>query len=281
MIEIEGKEYEGERPLYNLNNAVLNNVIFNEGESPLKECSDLKISNTTFKWKYPMWYSKNIYCENIKLIEVARSGIWYTKNITIKDSDILVPKTFRRCDTVNLLNVNLPEAMETFWNCKNINIKNVKSKGTYFGMNSENIFVENFDHNGDYLFDGAKNIEVHNAKIISKDSFWNCENVVIYNSYIEGEYFGWNSKNIKLVNCTIDSNQGLCYIDGLEMENCVLNNCNLSFELCSDIKASISSHINSVKNPKNGIIKANSIGEIIFDEKMVDKSKTIIEVENV
>ena len=110
----------------------------------------------------------------------------------------------------------------------------------------------------------------------SKDSFWNCENVVIYDSTIIGEYFGWNSKNLTLINCTIDSNQGLCYIEGLKMINCKLLNTNLCFELCKDIDAIINSNIISVKNPINGRIEANSIGEIILDENMIDPSKTKI-----
>ena len=144
-------------------------------------------------------------------------------------------------------------------------------------MNSHNIKINGFNHNGNYLLDGAKNVEIHNARIISKDAFWNCENVVVYDSTIIGEYLGWNSKNIKFVNCTIDSLQGMCYIDGIVMENCKLLNTNLSFEY-SKVDATIDSKIDSVKNPISGHIKAKGIGEIILDEDLIDPNKTKIEV---
>lgn len=274
-MEIKEEYLTGERALYNNHNLDIFDTTFDDGESPLKECSNINIYNSIFKWKYPLWYSENIYVENSSLIELARSGVWYTKNITFKDSTIAVPKTFRRSENITLINVSLPNAEETLWNCKGIKIENVSSCGKYFGMNSENIEIRNFTHSGDYLFDGAKNIKIYNAKIIAKDSFWNCENVEIHDSTIIGEYLGWNSKNIKFVNCTIDSLQGMCYMDGVVMENCKLLNTNLSFEF-SKVDAKINSNIISVKNPIEGTITANKIGEIILDEDLIDPTKTKI-----
>ncbi len=276
-MEIRQQYLTGERALYNTHNATIIDTTFDNGESPLKESSDLKIYNSIFKWKYPLWYSKNVYLKNTSLIELARSGIWYTTNITFEDSTIAVPKTFRRSKDITLKNTTLPVAEETFWMCEGINLENVSSNGNYFMMNSHNILINGFNHNGNYLLDGAKNVEIHNARIISKDAFWNCENVVVYDSTIIGEYLGWNSKNIKFVNCTIDSLQGMCYIDGIVMENCKLLNTNLSFEY-SKVDATIDSKIDSVKNPISGRIKAKGIGEIILDEDLIDPNKTKIEV---
>lgn len=276
-MEIRQQYLTGERALYNTHNATIIDTTFDNGESPLKESSDLKIYNSIFKWKYPLWYSKNIYLKNTSLIELARSGIWYTTNVTFEDSTIAVPKTFRRSKDITLKNTTLPQAEETFWMCEGINLENVSSNGNYFMMNSQNIKINGFNHNGNYLLDGAKNVEIHNARIISKDAFWNCENVVVYDSTIIGEYLGWNSKNIKFVNCTIDSLQGMCYMDGIVMENCKLLNTNLSFEY-SKVDATIDSKIDSVKNPISGRIKAKGIGEIILDEDLIDPNKTKIEV---
>ena len=276
-MEIRQQYLTGERALYNTHNATIIDTTFDNGESPLKESSDLKIYNSIFKWKYPLWYSKNVYLKNTSFIELARSGIWYTTNVTFEDSTIAVPKTFRRSKDITLKNTTLPVAEETFWMCEGINLENVSSNGNYFMMNSHNILINGFNHNGNYLLDGAKNVEIHNARIISKDAFWNCENVVVYDSTIIGEYLGWNSKNIKFVNCTIDSLQGMCYIDGIVMENCKLLNTNLSFEY-SKVDATIDSKIDSVKNPISGRIKAKGIGEIILDEDLIDPNKTKIEV---
>ena len=279
MIRVDEELKTGERAMYNTHDALITNTTFADGESPLKECSDLVLDNCIFKWKYPLWYCKNVKVKNTTWLDTARSGIWYTDNISIVDSLIEAPKQFRRSSNIELINCMIPNAEEFLWTCKGIKLTNIQAKGNYFCMNCENVKIDNFTLAGNYAFDGAKNIEIRNAKMNSKDSFWNCENVTIYDSTIIGEYLGWNSKNITLINCTIDSNQGMCYMDGIKMVNCKLLNTDLCFERCSDVDATIASSIISVKNPYNGKIKAKSIGEIILDEEIVDKTKTIIEVE--
>ncbi len=275
------KEYKqglfvGERAMYNTHNAKFVDCTFQDGESPLKESSELELDNCIFKWKYPLWYTKNVKVVNTTWLDTARSGLWYVDNIVVKNSFIEAPKQFRRSKNITIENTMIPNAEEFLWTCDNITLKNVQAQGNYFGMNSKNIKIDNFTLSGNYAFDGASNIEIHNARMNSKDSFWNCENVTIYDSTIIGEYLGWNSKNITLINCTIDSNQGMCYIDGIKMVNCKLLNTDLSFELCSNIDATINSKIDSVKNPISGRIEANKIDEIILDEKMIDPTKTKI-----
>ncbi len=277
--------FTGERALYNIHDTEIYDSTFADGESPLKECSNLKIFNTLFKWKYPIWYSNDIFVKNSVLLETARSGIWYTNKIELEDTMIEAPKTFRRSKNIKMTNCAMPNASETLWNCENIVIKNVSAKGDYLGFNSKNITIENFRLNGNYAFDGASNIKIKNAVMLSKDSFWNCENVVVENSTIVGEYLGWNSKNLTFINCTIDSEQGMCYIDNIKMINCKLLNTNLAFEFCSNIDVEIDSHIDSIKNPLSGTIKADSIGKIVKDDmvykgKKIDYTKTKIEVKN-
>ena len=275
MTKITGKKYVGERSLFMARDLVIEDTIFGEGESPLKESRDIKLYNSMFKWKYPLWYSKNITVKNCSWFEMARAGVWYTENISIEDSAIEAPKNFRRCKNLSLNNVSLSDARETLWNCEDVTLTNVTAKGTYFGMNMNNIKVDNLTLYGDYSFDGGKNIEVRNSKLLSKDAFWNCENVVVYDSFISGEYLGWNSKNLTFINCTIESLQGMCYIENLVMKDCKLLDTTLSFEY-STVDAEIKGHIDSVKNPISGSLTADSIGELIMEEDKVDVSKTKI-----
>ncbi len=100
-------------------------------------------------------------------------------------------------------------------------------------------------------------------------------NVTVENSFILGEYFGRNSVNITLVNCAAESLQGFCFIKGLTTKNCNLINTTLALEY-SDVDAEITSHIDSVKNPSSGIIRAKSIGELIMESDRIDPSKTTI-----
>lgn len=279
-MKVVKQEYlRGERALFKSNGIQIEDSIFADGESPLKESKNIKIKQSIFKWKYPLWYCQNVEVTNSTLLETARSGIWYTNNIHITDSIIEAPKTFRRATHVKLTNVDMPIALESFWNCKDIELNNVTARGDYYAMNSENITIHGLRVTGNYCFDGCKNVEVHDATLLSKDAFWNCENITVYNSTIIGEYLGWNSKNITFVNCTIESLQGLCYIENLKLVNCKLINTTLAFEY-STVEAEIISHIDSIMNPISGTIRAASIGETIMDLDKIDPTKTKIIVAN-
>lgn len=275
MSEIREQRLTGERALFHSQDLDIAYCIFADGESPLKESRDIRVTNSSFQWKYPFWYCKNITVKDSAFLEMARAGIWYGENISIRDSLYEAPKGFRRINGLKLHKVDIPHALETLWHCKNVELSDVSASGDYFGMNCENLRIENFRLSGNYCFDGCKNIEVHNAKLLSRDAFWNCENVVVYDSYINGEYLGWNSRNIKFVNCVIESLQGMCYMDHVVMENCKLLNTTLAFEY-STVEADIDSEIESVINPAGGKIACKDIHELILQEEEIDPSKTEI-----
>lgn len=278
--EINQQLLTGERALYGTHGAKISYCTFADGESPLKESSDLEIDTCLFRWKYPLWYTKNVVVKNSTLFDMARAGIWYVDNITVSDTVIEAPKNFRRVRGMKLYHVDLPNAAETMWNCSDIEMEHVTARGDYFAMNSKNIVARDFTLVGNYSFDGGSNIEIHNSRMLSKDSFWNAENVTVYDSFISGEYLGWNSKNITLINCTIESLQGMCYIDNLVMKNCRLINTTLAFEY-SQADVEIVGQVDSVFNPKGGIIRADRIGELIMDGSRVKIDQTKIEAEEI
>lgn len=270
--------FTGERALFHSSMLDIRDSVFCDGESPLKESSDIEISSSIFKWKYPLWYCKSIRVSDTVLLETARSGIWYTSGIEMKNCVIEAPKTFRRSSNITLSECNMPNAKESFWNCSDIKLSGVNAAGDYFAMGCDGVKADRLIIDGNYAFDGAKNIEISNSKLISKDAFWNSENVTVRNSVIIGEYLGWNSKNLTFIDCYIESNQGLCYIENLKIENTKLINTDLAFEF-SSVDAEITSEIDSVKNPISGKIKAAKIRELIMEETMIDPSKTVIETE--
>ena len=258
MKEIIQQTLSGERALYGTQDARISFCTFADGESPLKESSNLEIDNCLFKWKYPLWYTKNVTMTNSTLFDMARAGIWYVDNISVSDTVI--------------------EA--TLWNCQDIDMEQVTARGDYFAMNCKNVRAKDFTLVGNYSFDGGENIEICHSRMLSKDAFWNAENVTVYDSFISGEYLGWNSRNITLINCTIESLQGMCYIDNLVMKNCRLINTNLAFEY-SQADVEIIGEVDSVFNPKGGIIRADHIGELIMDGRRVKIDQTKIEAETI
>lgn len=274
-MEYKNKRFTGERALFGEKGSCFDGCIFDDGESPLKHSQDIKCILTAFEWKYPLWYSRDISLENCTFHTGARAGIWYTENISLRNCSIGAPKEFRRSKGIHIENSSFTDAKETLWSCEDVSLVNVSSNGDYFGMNSKGIRAENFSLDGNYAFDGASDCVFENCRLITKDAFWNCEHIIVRNSFISGEYIGWNSKDITFENCIIESLQGLCYIEGLKMKGCRLVNTDRAFEY-STVDADIRSDIISVKNPSGGVIRAESIGEVIMDPARIDPSATAV-----
>ncbi|WP_054749780.1 DUF3737 family protein [Lacticaseibacillus thailandensis] len=276
MTEYTDAYFEGERPLFAEHDATISGTVFGEGESPLKESRNIQLKDSIFKWKYPLWYSQHVVADHTTFETMSRSGIWYTHDITIRNSALQAPKLFRRSSHIRLDHVHFADASETMWTCDDIRLTNVQVNGDYFGKDSKNIYLDHVNLVGNYCFDGAQNVEVHNSTFIAKDAFWNCDNVTIYDSTLDGEYLAWNTKHLTLVNCTITSDQGLCYVDHLTMKNCRLLQTDLAFEYSAHIDADITSTITSVKNPLSGRIQAQGIDTLIMDVTKIDPAQTEI-----
>ena len=274
-MEYKDTKFTEERALFGTDGVVLNGCVFEEGESPLKESKNIKASECLFRYKYPFWYCDGVDIERVTFFDMARAGVWYTNNFTMKNSIVEAPKNFRRCKNITLDNVMIPNAEETLWSCDGVTLKNVKAHGPYLCMNSKNMKVDGLDLIGNYSFDGVENVEVTNSHLATKDAFWNSNNVTVRDSFVSGEYLGWNSKNLTLINCTIESLQGMCYIDNLVMKNCRLINTTLAFEYC-DVDADIHGTIDSVFNPKSGTIRADKINHLVIQKDRIDPQKTKI-----
>ncbi|MBR1864752.1 MAG: DUF3737 family protein [Ruminococcus sp.] len=280
MKEIYSGIFTGERAEFAVRDRIYRDSIFCGGESPLKHSSGIELKNSMFKWKYPLWYSRDIQVEDCAVFEMGRAGIWYTENIRMVNTVYEAPKGFRRCTGVSLEKVDFPNAQETLWDCGGVSLRNVTAKGDYFGMNCRDVEVNGLILTGNYCFDGCRNVAVKNSKLLSKDAFWNCENVLVEDSFISGEYLAWNSEHVTFVNCVIESLQGLCFVKDLTLERCRLLNTTLAFEY-STVNADIVGSIDSVKNPAGGRISCEDIGELIMESDRVDCSETVIEYRGV
>ena len=276
MKEILNEHFSGERALFQRNGLRISGTVFGEGESPLKHNAYIELSDCTFDAKYPVWYSEKVRLSNCTIRESGQEGFWYSSEVTVLDSVIESEKCFRHCNGISLKNVSFANGVETMWKCANVRMDTVKVNGEYFAMDCDGMEIKGLELNGGYAFDGVKNITVRKSVINGNDCFWNCQNVMIYDSVITGKCFGWNSRNITLVNCTVESLQGMCFMENLVLKNCKLPNTTLAFEYSENISADIKGGIDSVKNPAGGLIRAESIGEIIMEKENVDASRTKI-----
>lgn len=266
MQLIKDKEFGGERPLYALHDARLENVTIHVGESSIKEGSDIEADGCRFEGKYVFWEVDNFKIHDCYFAESARSSLWYSRNCVMTDSRVDAPKMFRCMRGIKVERTNFPNGEQTFWDCDDIILNDVTIQNCdYLMMHCHNVKINNYRQDGNYSFQYARDVEIHNAVINSKDAFWEAENVTIYDSEINGEYLGWYGKNLKFVRCHLTGEQLLCYVDGLILEDCTFgDDANLLFEY-STLNADIKGHVVSVKNPTSGHIIADSIGQIIID----------------
>lgn len=275
MKKIGQERLTGERALFAARDCEIEETIFDDGESPLKESRNISLRACMFKWKYPLWYAKEIDVRDSTWFDMARAGVWYSEHVRVTDCAIEAPKNFRRCHDLTLRHVSFANAAETLWECDGVTLSDVTAKGDYFAMNSRNMTADNLTLYGNYSFDGCRNLTVRNSRLLSKDAFWNCEDVRAENCFISGEYLGWNTKRLTLVDCTVESLQGLCYVEDLVLRNCRLLNTTLAFEY-STVDAEIVGRVDSVKNPTSGRIVADEIGELILESERIDPAKTEI-----
>lgn len=276
MNHYQNEDFTGERALFRLKDAQIENCVFHDGESPLKEGRNLTVKNSTFQYKYPLWYGRNHRVENCKFELMSRSGIWYTDDSTFLDCDIIAPKEFRRCHNLKLKNIVFHDASQTLWTCDGISLISAVAKGDYLLKDSKNLIVENLKLDGNYAFDGCENVQIRNSVLNTKDAFWNCKNVTLENCVVKGEYFGWNSSDITLINCEVSSHQGFCYMKNLLMKDCKISDSDLIFEYCENIDCDIHSSLSSVKNPISGVLKANGIETLIFDDERIQRDSISI-----
>lgn len=273
--EITARRLTGERALFGSRRMKAIDCLFEDGESPLKESCEIELHRCLLKWKYPLWYCRDVLARDCSWFEMARAGVWYSDDVRVENAVIEAPKNFRRCRRLSLKNVHFSNAAETLWHCDGVTMEDVQAKGDYLAMNCSDMDITRLSLVGNYSFDGARRVTLRDSKLLSKDAFWNSEDITVENSFISGEYLGWNARNLTLRNCTIESLQGLCYIDNLVMQNCTLINTTLAFEY-SSVQADICSGVESVLNPASGSIRAAHIGELILQRDRIDPSLTTI-----
>lgn len=269
MTIIKNKEFGGERPLFESHDLRLENVIIREGESAIKECSNIEAVDCRFEGNYPFWHVHGFLIDRCYFDVGGRSALWYSDHLTMRDTRIDAPKMFREMSDLKLENVEMTDADEVFWRCNRIEAKNLRLHGgTYPFMFCNDVKIDGFESDSKYVFQYVKNLELRHAKITTKDALWETENVTVYDSDLNGEYLGWHSRNLRLVNCRITGTQPLCYADNLVLENCSMgDDCDLGFEY-STVEATINGQVLSVKNPRSGHIVADGYGQIIIDNNI-------------
>lgn len=258
--------FDEERALYGLANAELHGVRFAgpaDGESALKECSNVSIDNTFFELRYPLWHSNEIKLRDSTLTDTCRAALWYTTNVTIEHSKLLGIKALRECDTVTIANSEI--ASEEFgWSSSNVVLHNSSLTSEYAFLHGRNLCLVDCEFTGKYSFQYVDELVIEGGTFDTKDAFWHSRNVTVRNATIKGEYLGWYSEGLTLENCRIEGTQPFVRCKNLTLINCEMVGCDLAFE-GSDVQAIVRGHVDSIRDPKSGRIYVESVGEVVHD----------------
>ena len=268
MKVIENKTFDMERALYGSQGVTVKNCAFDgsaDGESALKESQNIQALDCFFNLRYPFWHDDGLKISGSEMTELCRAALWYSKYIEITDSKLHGIKALRECSRVKMQGCDVISP-EFGWSVQDIEMKNCTVQGEYFMMRSDRLDFDNVTLKGKYSFQYIQDSVFENCNFDTKDAFWHAKNVTVRNSTVKGEYLAWYCENVTFENCKIIGTQPLCYCKKLKLINCEMIDTDLSFEK-SEVEATITTPVMSIKNPLSGRIYVPSVGEMIHDDE--------------
>ncbi|RKJ53655.1 DUF3737 family protein [bacterium 1XD42-1] len=266
MKIITNQTFDEERALYGAENLIVKNCAFDglaDGESAFKESRNVQVNHCFFNLRYPFWHDSGLKIENSEMTELCRAALWYSDHVEIHDSKLHGIKALRECSNIKMYGCDIISP-EFGWSVHGIEMEDCQAESEYFMMRSDNLVFKNVQFKGKYSFQYIENSIFENCTFDTKDAFWHGKNIVVKNSLIKGEYLAWYSENITFINCKIMGTQPLCYCKNLKLIDCEMIDTDLSFER-SEVEATLTAPILSIKNPLSGHIYVPAVGEIIRD----------------
>ena len=235
-----------------------------DGESILKESSNVEVRDSYFNLRYPFWHDTNLKIDSSDMTELCRAAIWYSCNIQISNTRMHGIKAVRESSNISIENCDI-QSPEFGWFNNAVEMKNTKAESEYFMMHSKHLAFDNVLLKGKYSFQYIEDAIFTNCNFNTKDAFWHAKNVLVKDSTIKGEYLAWYCENVTFENCVITGTQPLCYCKNLKLINCRMQEADLAFEK-SDVDATIMNEMISIKNPESGTIRVAGVKEIIADD---------------
>ena len=267
MKTISNQTFGQERALYGSDGILLRHCTFDgpeDGESALKECRNIEAEDCFFNLRYPFWHDNNLKISASKMTELCRAALWYSVGIEIVDTKLYGIKALRECNQIKMNGCDIISP-EFGWSVHNMEMENCMAQSEYFMMRSDSLAFKGVQLTGKYSFQYIQNSVFEDCRFDTKDAFWHAKNVVVRNSVVKGEYLAWYCENVTFENCKIIGTQPLCYCKGLKLIHCEMEDTDLCFEK-SEVEASITTPVISIKNPLSGRISVPSVGEVIRDD---------------
>ena len=267
MTIIQSKNYDEERALYAAQDILARDCTFDgpaDGESAFKEGRNIEADHCFFNLRYPFWHDSGLKIVNSEMTELCRAALWYSDHVEITGTKLHGIKALRECGQISVTGCDI-RSPEFGWSAKDVELRDCDAESEYFFMRAENLAFSDVRFKGKYSFQYVKNARFDHCTFDTKDAFWHSENVTVTDSVVKGEYLAWYSRGLTLIRCKIAGTQPLCYCKGLTLIDCEMADTDLCFEK-SEVEATVTTPIVSVKNPRSGTVAAPAVGEIIMDD---------------
>lgn len=122
MKHYEKSTFDEERALYGIHDARIEHCSFEgpaDGESALKESGDIRVGDSRFLLRYPLWHVDRGVLENCTMTETCRAALWYDRDVSLEGCSLGGIKALRECDRVTLRNCIVNSA-GFGWFCRGI-----------------------------------------------------------------------------------------------------------------------------------------------------------------
>ena len=266
MVTMEHKTFDEERALYGVRQVLVKDCAFDgpaDGESAFKECREVEVDRCFFNLRYRFCHDVGVVFRRSEMTELCRAALWYSHGVTLEDTKLHGIKALRECGDVTMRRCHVVSP-EFGWSVQGIRMEDCQAESEYFMLRSTGLAFDHVELKGKYSFQYIQDSVFDNCRFDTKDAFWHAKNVVVRNSVLKGEYLAWYSEHLTLENCTIIGTQPLCYCKGLKLIHCEMVDTDLAFER-SEVEATLTAPVVSIKNPLKGRITVPQVGEIIRD----------------
>ena len=277
MTVIQDQTFDAERALYAARCVLARRCTFDgpaDGESAFKESRDIVAEHCLFCLRYPFWHVAGLVIESSEMTATCRAALWYCERVKISGTKMHGIKALRESRDIEIAGSDIVSP-EFGWFNHCVKMEDSTAESEYFMMRSTGLAFRNVKMKGKYAFQYIEDCTFEACEFDTKDAFWHAKNVSVKNSVVNGEYLAWYSENLTFENCIITGTQPLCYCKGLKLINCEMHAADLSFER-SEVDATITTPVISVKNPLKGKIAAPAVGEIIRDIEGADGEVVIV-----
>lgn len=181
MTVVEKQTLDEERALYGSKGIIINDCTFDgpaDGESAVKEASDVQVNRCFFNLRYPFWHVHELAIHDSEMTALCRAALWYSDHVAVTGTKMHGIKAFRECSDVVIRDCDIVSP-EFGWSVRNIEMTDSVAESEYFMMRSEDMVFKNVSLKGKYSFQYIKNAVFENCNFDTKDAFWHGENVVV------------------------------------------------------------------------------------------------------